>query len=257
MNSGHAEVRTLMGGYVLGGLDESERRLFEAHLAECAACRDELAGLTPLPGLLRRAVPAARPDDADAGRPAGRAPGPERPEPPEPPEHPQGTSPARQSEDGRVSARDASLERLLDGVRRQTAGPRRRGRPQLRLLAPAAALVAAALLGGVLVRTGQPDGPPPLAFVAAGGTDVAGEAKLTAKPWGTAVDLDLRHLPATGSFTLRVADDDGRTQQAAAWGATPGTAARVTGASSVHPGHIRTLSVLDHSGRVLATVHPS
>jgi len=47
----------LLGVYLLGAADAGQRREVEEHLATCPACRDELARLSPLPGLLSR-VPA-------------------------------------------------------------------------------------------------------------------------------------------------------------------------------------------------------
>lgn len=42
------------GAYVLGALPPAERTAFEAHLAGCALCRDEVADLAGIPGLLGR-----------------------------------------------------------------------------------------------------------------------------------------------------------------------------------------------------------
>ena len=49
-----ADARISLGSYVLGALDHRERAEVEAHLAGCPLCRDELAELAPLPGLLGR-----------------------------------------------------------------------------------------------------------------------------------------------------------------------------------------------------------
>ena len=43
-----------LGTYLVGALDPRERADVEAHLADCPACRDELAGLAALPGLMSR-----------------------------------------------------------------------------------------------------------------------------------------------------------------------------------------------------------
>ncbi len=59
----HADV----AGYALGRLNPHERARFEAHLRACAACREELAELEEVAGLLALAPPAAR----AAGRPRG------------------------------------------------------------------------------------------------------------------------------------------------------------------------------------------
>jgi anti-sigma factor RsiW len=43
-----------LGAYLVGSLDSRERASVEAHLAGCAQCREELASLAPLPGLMSR-----------------------------------------------------------------------------------------------------------------------------------------------------------------------------------------------------------
>lgn len=48
------EATLALGGYVVGALDPRERADVEAHLAHCPMCRDELATLAPLPGLMSR-----------------------------------------------------------------------------------------------------------------------------------------------------------------------------------------------------------
>jgi anti-sigma factor RsiW len=49
-----SDATVALGAYVLGSLDHHERAEVQAHLAGCPACRDELAALAPLPGLLSR-----------------------------------------------------------------------------------------------------------------------------------------------------------------------------------------------------------
>jgi Putative zinc-finger len=69
-----ADVRLVLGVYVLGAAEPAERTLVRMHLAWCRDCREELAGLAGLPGLLRR-VPATEADvllACEAG-PGGRA----------------------------------------------------------------------------------------------------------------------------------------------------------------------------------------
>jgi hypothetical protein len=50
-------VRQALGVYVVGAIDPAERMLVDLHVATCAECREELAGLGALPALLAR-VPA-------------------------------------------------------------------------------------------------------------------------------------------------------------------------------------------------------
>lgn len=49
-----ADATISLGAYVVGALDHAERAEVEAHIALCPACRDELAALAPLPGLMSR-----------------------------------------------------------------------------------------------------------------------------------------------------------------------------------------------------------
>ncbi len=42
------------GVYVLGALSPTERRAYEEHLSRCHQCRDDLASVAGLPGLLAR-----------------------------------------------------------------------------------------------------------------------------------------------------------------------------------------------------------
>jgi anti-sigma factor RsiW len=48
------QIRLDLGVYVLGAIGTADRGAVDAHLASCAACRDELVGLACLPGLLSR-----------------------------------------------------------------------------------------------------------------------------------------------------------------------------------------------------------
>lgn len=62
-----ADVRPGLGAYVLGALEPAERAVLQAHLAECAPCREELASLAALPGLLGRVSLAEVDEPAEPG----------------------------------------------------------------------------------------------------------------------------------------------------------------------------------------------
>jgi len=67
---GCTQTRYLLGVYLLGAIDPAGRAAVDNHLARCAECGKELAGLAGLPALLSR-VPAAevyQPGEAAAGR---------------------------------------------------------------------------------------------------------------------------------------------------------------------------------------------
>lgn len=62
MNPDAHEIHALSGAYAVDALDPDERRLFEEHLASCATCRAEVAGLreaTALLGGLEETAPPA------------------------------------------------------------------------------------------------------------------------------------------------------------------------------------------------------
>lgn len=229
MSTDHDDVRMLIGAYVLGGLSETDRRALESHLPTCQECRDELARSAPLAGLLRRVpgMSAPRPPAAREAAPMRR-----RPAPP------------------------AGLGRLLEQARAADAVRRRRARRQW--LALAAALIVVAGLGlGSMLQFRHSTGPA-TAFTSAAGYSVSGRATLTDKPWGTAVSVTLADLPAgaPGPFILQVSSVDGRKEQAATWAITPNGSAAVTGASAVRLPDIRSISVMDHEGRLVATARP-
>src|SRR5262245_64371451 len=70
--------RLSLGAYVLGALDPSERAAVDAHLSRCPSCRDELAELAAMPGLLSRVrledviEPESTPSPAATDRLIGR-----------------------------------------------------------------------------------------------------------------------------------------------------------------------------------------
>ena len=53
MSAAHEE-QTLASAYVLGALDPAERQAFEAHVAGCATCRDEVHSLQRVADALSR-----------------------------------------------------------------------------------------------------------------------------------------------------------------------------------------------------------
>jgi anti-sigma-K factor RskA len=56
-----ADLHLLTGAYAAGALEEPEQTRFEEHLAACAACRDEVRGLTATTALLAAATAVAPP----------------------------------------------------------------------------------------------------------------------------------------------------------------------------------------------------
>lgn len=48
------DATVALGAYLVGALDPRERADVDRHLASCPSCRDELAALAPLPGMMSR-----------------------------------------------------------------------------------------------------------------------------------------------------------------------------------------------------------
>ncbi|UQU64530.1 zf-HC2 domain-containing protein [Couchioplanes caeruleus] len=227
MSPDHDELRRLLGGYLLGGLDDADTDRLDAHLLHCDGCREELERLGPVPELLRSLTNAPPLVVAPGTRP----------------------SPAR-------------VEGLLGRMRAERARERRRA--GIRWLAAAAVvLLAAVSLGIVLTRDRDAPVPPQAAashpplvtaeFEAADGSGMAGQAVLTGKTWGVSVDLTVSKLSGRGPFVCQVRRADGMTEQAAIWGPTPSGNARVTGASSIQLPSVSVVAVADKEGHVLGT----
>ena len=232
MSDDHDELRRLLGGYLLGGLDDADTDRVDAHLRDCDECRTELARLAPIPELLRR-LPETQRTDA-AGGPVQLAvatkPSPER------------------------------IEGLLRKMRAERSRDRRLAR--VRWLAAAAVVVIAAAVGyGVL--TSDRSAPPPQAlpspqlvtarFEPAAGSGLSGVAVLTPKVWGVSVSLDVTRLQGDGPFVCNVRNSSGAVEQAATWGPTPSGNAKVIGASSIQLRNVSEIAVADNQGHVLGT----
>ena len=232
MSAEHDELRRLLGGYLLGGLDESDTDRLDAHLRDCDDCRAELDRLAAVPELLKT-LP-------DAQRAGGDGPQP-----------PIGLT-------ARPSAEN--IEGLLRKLRAERTRETRAAR--VRWLAAAAVVLVAAAIGFGVVRGTHPTGTPqPLpspqlitaAFEPAPGSGMAGEATLTPKLWGVSISIEVTRLTGHGPFVCQVRDHaDGR-QQAAIWGPTPSGNAKVIGASSFQLRDVSSVVVADQAGNVLGT----
>lgn len=214
MTCGQSSVA--LGVYVLGALDPAERAEVDAHLAGCASCRDELAALAGVPGLLSRLTP----DEAAAGPPAPS---------------------------------DALLESLLRRVARERAARRRRW---LAAVAAVVVLIAGAVAGVAALRSGSGPSTSPSRVVAARdvATGVAVRVSLASRPSGTALTLSLTGVKAEERCRLRVVGADGSSEVAASWVASYSGAAQVTGWTAIPVGSVRELVVETHDGTRLVSV---
>jgi hypothetical protein len=233
MSDDHDELRRLLGGYLLGGLDEADTDRLDAHLSDCDECRTELERLAPIPELLQR-LPEAQRANAGTGPillAVAAKPSPER------------------------------VESLLRRMRAERSRDRRLA--SVRWLAAAAVvLIAAAAVGfGVLTNhrgTPQPHVLPSpqlvtARFESAAGSGLSGQAVLTPKVWGVSVALDVTRLQGDGPFICQVRNASGAVEQAAIWGPTPSGNAKVIGASSIQLRNVSAISVADKQGHILGT----
>ncbi|XVU25913.1 anti-sigma factor family protein [Actinoplanes sp. CA-054009] len=221
----HDELRRLLGGYLLGGLDEADTDRLDAHLRDCDECRDELDRLAPVPELLRR-LPAV-----DRSRPP-------------------------------VSLSARPTQENIDGLLRRMRAERHRQtrRAGVRWLAAAAVVLIAVAVGIGVIRGSRQDNRPtalPSAelvtaqFEPAEGSGMSGQAVLTPKTWGVSVALDVTKLRGDGPFHCQVRGSSGQIEQAMVWGPTPSGNAKVIGASSLQIRNVRSIEVADHNGHVL------
>jgi Putative zinc-finger len=229
------EAELSLGVLVLGALDPAERSQVEAHVAGCARCRDTLAGLAPLPGLLNR-LDATQ---AEAGLPR-------------PPER--------------------LLDDALQAAASATSAPRSVSR---RVWLTAAVAAAAAVLAStaVLATRGRDSGAPPVATPTStttgprvdtvlwdgASTDGAIQASvvLTAQLTGSRLLMTLTGVRSGQRCDLVIWSDDGRREVTASWQATYEGAATVTGSTTVTPQRIRRMIVATPEGDTLLRLWPA
>jgi predicted anti-sigma-YlaC factor YlaD len=206
--------RLSLGAYVLGALDPVERAEVEAHLAGCAACRDALAELAGLPGMLSR----VRLEDVLD------------PLPSPPP---------------------GMVERLID---RQHAARRAWHRRTAVAASIAAIAVAGVVIGVFAIDNGgEPGSPGQVASVSATNprTGVAATMALRSTAWGTAVNVHLRGVPPGTRCRLVATSRAGRREIAGTWRADYAGGAHVEAATGITRGELKSLAVVTGAGRRL------
>jgi len=212
-----ANPHTLLGAYVLGGLEPADLALFEAHLQGCAGCRKELAVLEKVPVLLD-ALPVP---DAVA---LTDAPGSEAADPGVP-------------------------VRLFDELARRRRTSRRRWAALAGAVA-AACLAVGLAVGPLLARPPQPDAT--YSVVSGGGLQV--NIDMARKTWGTELAVSGSSLPADGTLSLWVRDRAGGEDRACAWTATPSGKVKVTGATPIQLGSISSVELRDGAQHPVAVI---
>jgi anti-sigma factor RsiW len=186
-------VRQALGVYVVGAIDPAERMLVDLHVATCAECREELAGLAALPTLLAL-VPAH-----DAER--------------------------LMAESTELREFEEPPAELLASLLHEVSARRTAGR-WWGIVAAAAAVVLAAAVGvtgaHILAR-----GTPAPQQIAVGRletvsaynpqTHVSAVVSYKSTSWGTMMDVRVTGVPAGTTCQLWVVNRDGTTSPAGSW----------------------------------------
>ncbi|GAA3735070.1 zf-HC2 domain-containing protein [Micromonospora maritima] len=200
------------GAYVLGALAPAERAAYERHLSGCAECREAVAEIAVLPGLLGRLDPAGLEQFLEVGPETNRVPA------------------------------------LLDAARERRRRERSRSRRRYAVTALAAAVLA--VLAGVGVTLVRPPAEPATRQVAltamrpvAGTVPVHAEVGLTETPWGTEVTMHCGYDRRAGhreayTFRLVAHGPDGATEQIGSWLAAPGDDLRFSGVTRFTRGEL-------------------
>ncbi|RAY11467.1 hypothetical protein DPM19_29600 [Actinomadura craniellae] len=226
------EARTALGVYVLGAIEPAERSIVDAHLSECPACRDELAGLAGLPALL------ARVNEAQLDEPPG-------------------------------DLLDALLVRAAEEQRAAARVQRTRWWWAAPLAAAAMILLlVGALFGGLLGGDGReiagPGGPTPSPTrtatpapeeltAADPASGLSARLEVTGKRWGTEVILHMNGAPPGESCRLRVIARDGSSESIASWHVAY-EYGQFRGSTMIRRDQISSFEIVTVDGRRLLTI---
>ncbi len=209
--------------YVLGSLSRAERLRYEAHLEECASCREAVAELTGLPGLLGQVDPEVALALIDT------PPGPELTV----------VQPDRRSA-------ESPLE------------PRRRGRERWLTIGAAVAAAAAAVAITIPITTAldrHTQTPATEQVVAerqlapVRPSPITASYKLVEVPGGTRIEMSCSYSPSVTDYSwngaLWVIHTDGTEAMVAQWTAHPGQTLTPDGTTAVPPDQIRSVQIRD------------
>jgi predicted anti-sigma-YlaC factor YlaD len=180
-----ARCRSELGVYVLGAIGPAERAWVDEHLAACLSCREELAALAGLPGLLKRVPPdlALRaltdaPGDSPPGPDVGRLIG-------------------RVSVMRRRRRLAAAAAALLIGIAAAAGLHALQGRP---------ASTTTAVAHWTDIDTG-----------ASATTGARATVRYAAERWGTELEVRVTGIPAGTRCQLRVVSAQGKSVAAGGW----------------------------------------
>lgn len=229
-----------VGAYVLGALVPAERDAFEKHLGECAICREEVAELAVLPGLLGRIdletakSIAQEGEDSAALFPVGWAGPTEAPEPTDEtarivpatlPDRWAGPTASADADAGITDPPNGKVIPLLAAAERRRARERR----NRRFVTAGVGLVAACL--ALVIGLGVPrllaDPGPQFANMTAAGANLPIVAELALEPTtsGTRVIMNCEYVGKGNRWQYKlmvVPKGGGTAQEIGDWKAGPG-----------------------------------
>ncbi len=220
-----AQIRTELGVYVLGAIGPGERARVGRHVAWCSRCRDELAGLAGLPGLLRTlaAGETVRAWGDEAGDP-----------PPGPP-----------------------LEDLMGQVARIRGRRRRLAAAAAGVLLAGVAAATGLAVFGAQAASAPDAAEPRWATAVSGAGPVTGAwaaVRYAAQPWGTELEVQVTGVRAGTRCRLEVTGARGQDVAAGGWTITAGSPQAWYPASvPLRPGSLRGFTVTS-GGKTLVDV---
>lgn len=264
-----------VGAYVLGALVPAERAAFEKHLADCAICREEVADLAVLPGLLGRIdfetarTIAQEGEDSAALFPIGWA-GPTAADadaPPPPveakvvrPERWAGPTVNADLDNRAADPEDSKVVSLLAAAERKRIREQRRRR----FVTAGVGLVAAAL--ALVVGLGLPKwtadpGPEYVAMTpAAQNLPITADLALEPEGSGTLVMMKCEYNGEPGSkrsYKLMVVPKGGgEAEQVTDWTANPGDKFQIDGHSAHKTADIDRVEIWNVENKVLMVYRP-
>jgi hypothetical protein len=239
------------GAYVLGALSPAERATYERHLGSCPACREAVAEIAVLPGLLGRLDSATALQMLAEDRSAEDVESGQRRWPMN----------SRDDDDARVTSLVSAAARLRRRDRRRT---------QLRYasVALAAACVALAFVFGAGIMRDMRS--PGTGGTGTGGTEVRLEAMkpvssdlpitarvgLEDRGWGTEVTMECAyektdHYAKAWRLKLVAYGPDGESEQIGSWVAGPGKSVDFTGVTRFSGDQLARLELARSTGESL------
>jgi hypothetical protein len=281
-----ADTRRALGVYVVGAIEPDDRGPVEQHLAGCASCRDELAGLADLPAWLSK-VPADEAgrllddhddqagDGARPGRSGTAAPGRSPVSWPRPghgasqraqEDKPPGAGPERLGHAGKLAGpgtrRSGRGKPSRSGHGGGTHGGAARWWRRAGLAAAAVVMGAGAVIAS---RALYPSPARPATAVQHWPATVRGQNRLThaglivryaPMPWGLVLDVRVSGIPVGTRCELLVVNSRGQRVPAGGWLiAADDERAWYPASSSVRASAIRSF-VVASAGRPLVTARP-